>query len=247
MRNLGIFILIMVAIVGGIFFLSRGEDAAPANSNGDTQTSSIPDPREDDHARGASEAAVVIVEYSDFQCPACKSAHGPLAAFVDANAENVKFIYRHFPLTTIHKHAQAAAYASEAAALQGKFWEMHDKLFEKQSEWSASREPVVHFVNYAKELGLDLDKFSSDYDSEEVRASVDQDAQDAAEANLPGTPSLFVNGGRYDLALGLEPLQELVTQLANIQEQVSEATESGAPASSSASPGQGLTSPKQIP
>src|SRR3989344_9678213 len=119
---------------------------------------------------------------------------------------------------------------------------MHDALFANQDEWSKSKDPFVHFLNYAKELGLDLDKFAVDYGSEEIKASVDQDAKDAAEANLPGTPSLFVNGGKYDLALGLEPLQGLVTQLANMREQVSGATESGAPASSSASPGQGLTS-----
>jgi protein-disulfide isomerase len=231
MKKFGVFLGIIIVIVGGIYFLSKPQTpTSTSDPTGNTLTDSsvaAPDLKEDDHVRGNPDAKVTIVEYSDFQCPACKSAHDPLAALVDNNIEDVRFVYRHFPLTTIHKYANASAWSSEAAALQGKFWEMHDKLFENQEEWVRSKDPVVHFVSYASELGLDLDKFSIDYDSEGVRARVRRDADESEAIRLTGTPSLFVNGGKYDLALGLAPLQGLVTQLSSMDEQAEAATESG--------------------
>ena len=229
MRNLLIFVFLFIGIVGGIVYFGRVQNSSsgPSVNGTQQQVGSIPEVTDTDHFVGNPNANVVIVEYSDFQCPGCKSAYPVVKELIVNNIEKVKFVYRHFPLTTIHKHAESAAYASEAAAKQGKFWEMHDKLFDNQDQWSKSKDPVVHYLNYAADLQLNLDQFSTDMENQEVKDKVARDLESALAANLPGTPSLFVNGGKYDLNTGIAPLQGLIDQLAG--EDTSVATESGQP------------------
>ena len=153
------------------------------------------------HVKG--DGAVVMVEFSDFQCPACKSAEGPVQEILSRYEGQVKFVYRHLPLNTIHPNAQMAAQASEAAHMQGKFYEYHDLLFETQIEWSQESDPRELFVGYAGRLGLDIDKFRSDMESEEAEDIVNKDSLDASRLGLSSTPSFFLNGERVDLS-GLE-------------------------------------------
>jgi protein-disulfide isomerase len=177
-------IVIIIAILISVFSqMSVSTSGLPLLST--TEVSSI------DQTFGTGE--IIIIEYSDFQCPACKSVE-PLVAQLKAEyGEDITFVYRHFPLKAIHKKATYAAQASEAAALQGKFWEMNSLLFERQSEWSTGNE-IELFVQYAEELELDVTQFKSDINSDRVRALVQHNYNSAIALNLGGTPSFFIDG-----------------------------------------------------
>lgn len=147
---------------------------------------------EERHVKG--EGPVTIVEFSDLQCPACRSVQAPLKEILAKYEGKVRLVYRHFPLSTIHKNAFIAAYATEAADKQNKFWEMHDLLFERQPEWEELDDPREKFGEYANELGLELEQFRQELESQEVREAVNKDSLDATRFRLTGTPSFFVNG-----------------------------------------------------
>lgn len=165
-----------------------------------------------DHVRGNPQAPVTVIEYSDFQCPACRYYEPLLTQLVTDFGDQVAVVYRHFPLTTIHANAQAAAQAAEAAGRQNKFWEMHDLLFERQSEWSADRRAAETFEQYATELGLNLDQFKTDYNSTDVRDVISRQVASGLAADLPGTPSIFINGQLIDNPRDYATLQALVQQ-----------------------------------
>ncbi|MBI4215316.1 MAG: thioredoxin domain-containing protein, partial [Parcubacteria group bacterium] len=118
---------------------------------------------------GVESAETILVEYSDFQCPACAYYHPIVQQLAEKYKEKLQFVYRHFPLKNIHKNAAPAAWAAEAAGKQGQFWEMQDKLFANQDEWANQKNPKDIFEQYAQSLGLDMEKFKSDFDSKEVR------------------------------------------------------------------------------
>jgi protein-disulfide isomerase len=144
------------------------------------------------HTQG--EGVVTLVEFSDFQCPACQGVQSPLKQIIAKFPGEVRLVYRHFPLSTIHKNAQAAAQASEAAHMQGKFFEFHDLLFAKQNEWSELDDPTAKFGEYSESIGLDKNKFLSDMESAEAKEAVLADSQAANQYRLNGTPTFFVNG-----------------------------------------------------
>lgn len=150
------------------------------------------------HTKGATESATVtIVEFSDFQCPACRAAEPLVAQLAQEFGDRVRFAYRHFPLESIHPNARPAALAAEAAARQDRFWPFHDLLFDKQDEWSGvnnQNELRDLFVGYAESLELSTDQFRSDLDSPEVAAAVNADVALATQANVNATPTFFVNG-----------------------------------------------------
>ena len=156
---------------------------------------------EEDWTRGPADAPVTIVEYGDYECPACQRAYREVEKLLEAEAGNVKFVFRHFPLTSTHPRAMAAALAAEAAGHQGKFWEMHRKLFESQGELGDE-----HARGYAQELGLDMDRFSRNATSEELESCIRQQRLEGARSGVNGTPTFFVNGMRYDGAFTYEAL-----------------------------------------
>lgn len=144
------------------------------------------------HLQG--KGSVIIVEFSDFQCPACFNVQEPLTKILKKFEGKITFVYRYFPLITIHKNAQISAQAAEAAGIQGKFWEMHDKLFSTQNIWEGMADPKETFIGYAKELELDINKFVNEIDSQKVRDAVNNDSQDATRFKISGTPTFYVNG-----------------------------------------------------
>jgi len=147
----------------------------------------------------------ILVEYSDFQCPACKNFHDFLQEFESSKSANfpitkkVTLVFRHFPLYQIHPSSMDAAYAAEAAAIQGKFWEMDDQLFGKQDTWSTSANPRQEFINMAKEIKLDIEKFKSDMDSKIVKNKVQADIASGNSAGINSTPTFFLNGKKIEL------------------------------------------------
>jgi protein-disulfide isomerase len=145
--------------------------------------------------KGNPEADITLIEYSDFQCPACQQRVDIIKKLSNEFSRRVKIVYRHYPLTQ-HQHAFYASQASEAAGVQGKFWEMHDMIFDNQSLWSnmSSSEVEKEFFSYAKDLELDLEQFKDDIESRAVRKAVESDKDLGVEARVSGTPSFYLDG-----------------------------------------------------
>ncbi len=147
--------------------------------------------------KGPDTAKVVIVEFSDFQCPACRAIEPLVKQVATQYPNDVKIIYRHFPLTQIHPYAQIAAQASEVAADQGKFWEMHDILFDRQDQWTSlgSQEAVIDtLATYAQELGIDKQVLTEKIQSDSIKSNVAQDVSLATQLKVDATPTIYVNG-----------------------------------------------------
>lgn len=165
------------------------------------------------HAKGATESAkVTIVEFSDFQCPACRASAPLVEQIVTNNPDTVQMYYRHFPLITLHRNAVPAARAAEAAAAQGKFWEMHDALFLTQQEWADVADPRDQFAQMASDIGLDRDQFLASFDSQETEDRVMTDLRLAEDIKLSGTPTFFVNGQEVSVNQLNSKVQEILSQ-----------------------------------
>ena len=146
-----------------------------------------------DHARGDLEAPVTVVEYGDYQCPYCGRAYPIVKAVQNHFGPRLRFVFRNFPLSEIHPHAAQAAAAAEAAAERGKFWEMHDRLYEHQNRL-AERD----LVSYASELGIESQGFLERMQSAEMASRVQEDFMSGVRSGVNGTPTFFINGARYD-------------------------------------------------
>lgn len=145
------------------------------------------------HVKGNADASVVLVEYSDFQCPACAQFYPYVKDIMNEYGDDIRFEYRHFPLINIHPQAVPAARAALAAAQQDKFWEMHDKLFENQTVWSKSANPNAYFNQYAEELGLNVETFKRQMGSAMIQSAIDASFADARERGFTGTPTFMIN------------------------------------------------------
>jgi protein-disulfide isomerase len=154
-----------------------------------------------DHIQGPADAAVTLIEYGDYECPYCGAAY-PIVKEVQARmAERLRFVFRNFPISTAHPHAELAAEAAEAAATQGSFWEMHDLLYENQQ-----RLRDEDLRSYAEKLGLDVGRFVSDL-AEHVHADrVREDFISGVRSGVNGTPTFYINGARHDDSYDAETL-----------------------------------------
>ncbi len=164
----------------------------------------------DERMMGNENAKITLLEYSDFQCPACKSFHPVVKELMKKYEAEVRLVYRHFPLTQIHKNAHAAALAAEAANSQKKFFEYHDMLFENQTEWGEEKDPRSKFLSYAKELKLDTKKFEADMKSPEAEKKVKQDAESAVKAGVNSTPTFILNGVKLTNLKSYADLEEAI-------------------------------------
>lgn len=174
----------------------------------------VPEVSAVDHVRGENPAApVTLIEYSDFQCPACAAFEPLLDDISTTYGDQVRLVYRHFPLYTIHANAEAAAFAAEAAALQGKFWEMHDLLFDRQADWESLAAPIDMFVAYADLLELDVEKFKADLVSDAVRDRVKIDVSSGNAAGISATPTIYLNGAALTFPKDTNPSTYLKEQI----------------------------------
>ncbi len=149
-----------------------------------------------DWIRGNDSAKVTLFEYADFQCPACANYETILKRLLQEFPEDLRIVYRHFPLITIHRNAYSSSRASEAAGKQGKFWEMHDLLYERQEDWEGVSNAKEVFSQYAKEIGLDEEKFKNDFDSKEVEDKINRDISLGNSLRLNSTPTFILNNQR---------------------------------------------------
>jgi protein-disulfide isomerase len=192
------FWVVFATLIIGVFTFAFMQSRKESSSSRKVENPKVV--QTDDHIRGKTESKVYMITYGDFECPACNAWEPEVQAITEEYGDRVAFIFRHFPLTDRHVNAFAAARASEAAARQGKFWEMHDLLYEKWSQWQGSNKSAqTTFEEYAQELKLDLEKFKQDYALPEVADRINSDLASASVMGATGTPTFFINGEIVDV------------------------------------------------
>jgi protein-disulfide isomerase len=192
---------VLVAVIAAVVLMSqRAASDSTTTQNVNSNAGATPAaPRQvaagapDPHARGGANAPVTLEEFSDFQCPACGNLEPGLRKVVNDYGERVRLVFRNYPLP-MHRYAFFAARAAEAAGQQGKFWEMHDALYDNQKEWSDSMEPRVQFDAYATRLGLDVQRFKADVERQDLSDRIKADMQRGNTLNVRGTPTVYLNG-----------------------------------------------------
>lgn len=191
MQNVFVWGFIALLGAGLVLFVGNLLSSDDALDNGGTQDISI---AEDEWISGNPGAEVTLVEYADFQCPGCRQAHPVVQDIIEQYGDDVRVVYRHLPLVSIHDNAYAAARAAEAAGAQGEFFAMQDMLFENQDEWSSANNAEDIFAGYAEEIGLDMEEYENAFSSDEVKERIDEDLASAQRLGATGTPTFFLNG-----------------------------------------------------
>lgn len=213
-----IFGAIVVLVLGGLIVYSRMNSTDVDVSNVDANSiiaASEQNGNIADHVYNDTQSETILVEYGDFQCPGCGSAHPNIKVLLEEYGDKISFVFRNFPLTSIHPNARAAAGAAEAAGLQGKYWEMHDALFSNQSQWQSlnTTERTATFVSYAESLELDKARFEADLSSASVNQKISFDQALGAKVGADSTPSFFLNGEPLDQEAASGILQGDLTEI----------------------------------
>lgn len=183
-------IILVLLVIGGIILVFSSK--TPASNFKETVVPAI---SQSDWMAGKKDAKVSLIEYGDFQCPACAAYRPLLKQLIAEYGDRITFVYRNFPLYKTHPNAEISAEAAEAAGLQGKYWEMHDVLFEKQSDWAlaSNKSALEKFNAYAEELGLDIDRFAHDMKSDQIKNKIKSDVNSGNAAVIDHTPTFFIN------------------------------------------------------
>jgi len=162
-----------------------------------------------DHVQGPADAAVTLLEYGDYECPFCGAAYPIVKQVQETMGERLRFVFRNFPITTAHPHAEQAAEAAEAAAAQGQFWPMHDLLYENQRDLETD-----DLIAYASRLGLDVPRFQRELAHHVHAARVREDFMSGVRSGVNGTPTFYIDGERYEGSYDAEPLLDALKQAA---------------------------------
>jgi protein-disulfide isomerase len=191
------FVLTLVAIAAlfiGLLFFTKKDATAPTNSgesnNGSAQLTN--------HTFGEGKSGVTLIEYGDYQCPACGAYEPIVSQLREKYKSEITFQFRNFPLTEIHQNALIAARSAEAAGLQNKFWEMHDLIYQNQRSWESSPNASKIFEDFATQLGLNVDRFREDVKSDATNRAVQADRNEAKRLGLSSTPTFILNGQKLD-------------------------------------------------
>lgn len=226
----GFIVVVVLAVVGAAVF-----SGSAVNNSGFVATT-VPPITSADHGTGDATSSVSVIEYGDFECPACGEWEPLVEQLRQQYGDRVAFVFRNFPLYQIHPFAMIGAQAAEAAADQGKYWQMHDLLYKNQSQWTANTtltpaDVVSQFFNgYAQSLGLNIAQFDTDINAPTTKARVQRDIDSGNAAQINHTPTFFVNLMQVQNPDGLQQFQQIIDQaLAS-----SSATTSGTQAASSA-------------
>lgn len=202
-----IFAVVCVVLLGGLVYISSkdrvdvsGVDTSKVQKGGESSGGI------GDQVYGKADSKVVLIEYGDFQCPGCGAAFSTVKTLKEKYKDQLAFVFRNFPLASIHPNARAASASAEAAGLQGKYWEMHDKLYENQNSWGsvASNERTNVFAGYAQELGLNVDKFKSDLAGQDVNKKIGFDLALGKKVGVNSTPTFYLNDQRLDSIRGAD-------------------------------------------
>ena len=201
---LGIIVAVILVFAGIVIVGGNNKSASKSSSkNGSSLTQ---------HVEGKGTAGVTLTEYGDYECPYCEQYYPTVKSVVTEFGDKIKFQFRNFPLTSLHRNAFAAARAAEAASLQGKFWEMHDALYDpgNYQSWTTSGSPNVSFEQYAQQLGLNVTKFKTDFASSQVNDAINADMAEGNRLGITGTPSFFLNGKKIEIANDLKNFQKIL-------------------------------------
>ncbi len=218
MKNLPLLIgtvvgTIVLIVVVAFAFSGTGQEVAQVNV---PENELVADLR---NVKGATESAqVTIVEFSDFQCPACRAAQPMIEQVMERHGDTTRLVYRHFPLDQIHLNARSAAYAAEAAGTFDKFWPMHDLLFEQQEEWATVTDKEVlyeQFATYAQQLQIDKAAFLERIEDSSLQAAVSNDSVYGEKIGINATPTFFVNGQQVPVPQLLDAVESLLNQTAS--------------------------------
>lgn len=199
-----IFIVATVGVFGLLVITSKSDrlDVSNVDTNA-IQTANSQNGNIAEHVSGKIGSKVTLTEYGDFQCPACGTSYTRIKPITDQYKDQIQFVFRNFPLTSIHPNGKAAAAVVEAAGLQGKYWEMVDKIYTTQSDWSnlTGDERTNFFEGYASALGLDVAKFRIDIASSSVNAKINYDQAIGLKLGVNSTPTYYLNGVKLDAAV----------------------------------------------
>jgi protein-disulfide isomerase len=214
-----IIVLICIAVIvvaaGIILAITSAPDSKPAGQAADPQALA----RSHSQTLGPEDAKVTIVEFGDYQCPACGFAHPIVKEFFDKHQDqSIRFVFRNFPLTSIHKNAFLASEAAEAASEQNRFWDMHNKLFDTQKEWENSTTPRDIFIQYAKDLGLNVDQFTESLNKRAFKEIIETDIKDGEALGVNSTPTFYVNGQKLSKIPTLEELEQMASAILSAPE-----------------------------
>ena len=181
-------LVIIAVIVGGVAYTKQSK------GTNDVAVAVAPT----NQVKGSDKTGVVLTEYGDFQCPACGQYYPLVKQLFAKYQDRIIFQFRNFPLTQIHQNAFVAHRAGEAADKQGKFWEMHDLLYENQKTWQDSNNASAYFVTYAKQLGLDIAKFQQDMASQETNNKINADIKEGQALKATSTPTFVIDGKKLE-------------------------------------------------
>ena len=194
--------VVVVCMFGYYFYQMSADESANAPVNIEVNAT--------DHIRGSLNGKVTLVEFGDFQCPACGNYEPLVEKVIDQNKKDLKFVFRHFPLTQVHQNAMLAAKASESASLQGKFWEMHDVIYAHQTDWSEGVDARNVFISYAQNIGLDVEKFKTNLDNPSIEQNILAEEKEGVKLGVNSTPSFFLNGKKLKNPATVEEFDALI-------------------------------------
>ncbi len=183
-------LLVVIAVVAGVFTFTKHKNNPTTNNATASQPTS--------HTEGSTKSGVVLIEYGDYQCPACGQYYPIVKQVFDKYKDRITFQFRNFPLVQIHQNAFASARAAEAADKQGKYWEMHDLLYENQQTWSTATNPTSYFAAFAQQLGLNVTQFQTDMQSSEVSGQINADISEAQKIGANSTPTFVLDGKKLE-------------------------------------------------
>ncbi|MBI5906824.1 thioredoxin domain-containing protein [Candidatus Saccharibacteria bacterium] len=186
-RRFLVILAVIIVALGGVFAFSK--QSADNKSGGSSSA------KPTSHTIGEGKKGVTLTEYGDFQCPVCGTYYSPLKQVMAKYNSDIYFQFSNLPLVSIHPNAFAAARAAEAAGLQNKYWQMHDKLYENQTQWSSATSALSTFKTYAKEIGLNVTQFETDYASGKVNDAINADLDAFKKTGKDqATPTFFIDG-----------------------------------------------------
>lgn len=198
-------LLVVIAAIIGVFTFTKQKNT----DNGSTNTNSS---QPSSHTKGSDKTGVVLVEYGDFQCPACGQYYPVVKEVFEKYKDQITFQFRNFPLIQIHTNAMVAHRAAEAADKQGKFWEMHDQLYETQQQWTSLPNPGSFFESIAQQLGLDVAKFKTDVASAEANSVINADIKEGQKLGANSTPTFVLDGVKIENPRDIEDFNKVIDE-----------------------------------
>lgn len=205
----GIGLITLIIVIGAAFLLSGPSTPSTPSQGKVSDTALLLGPQKERNEIGSASAKVTITEFGDFQCPACGAAHPVVKQVLNEYKDKVYFVFRNFPLP-MHANAPLAAQAAYAAGQQGKYWEMYDKLYESQDQWGekSGSQAKELIMRYAKDMGLDMTKFTESIDKNAGNNKIQKDQNDGYQLGVDSTPTFYINGTKFAAVMSYDQFKK---------------------------------------